>query len=209
MRAVVLVSGGIDSTVALWWARRRGWEVIPLTFNYHERPKAERRALRAILRRASVSHLIEVPMDFLKEAKGLVKEGISRMTMNDAPEGYIPARNMIFYSIAAYYAEAVGAEIIVGGHNVSDPEEFPDSSRRFFRSMERLYGIGLWSYHRRRIEIALPLAGKSKTQVIRLGLQLGAPLLLTWSCHEDRTEPCGRCGSCKERDESFADVGLS
>lgn len=207
-KAIVLISGGIDSTVALWWAMKKDWEIVPLTMSYNERPKAERKALRAILRKTRISGLIEVPLDFIKEAQDLVKDGLGGDEFPDSPEGYIPARNMIFYSIAAYYAESIGADVIIGGHNEGDPDEFPDSSKRFFESMERLYGIGLWSGKGRKVRILLPLAGKDKVGVVRLGLRLGVPLSATWSCSSDGAKPCGRCGSCIERDEAFAELGI-
>ncbi len=208
IRAIILISGGVDSTVALWWAKKKGWEIIPLTMSYHQRPKAEKRALRTILRKARVSGLIDVPLGFLKETQDLVKEGLGRKDLTDAPDSYIPARNMIFYAIAAYYAEAIGADVIVGGHNAGDPVEFPDSGKGFFESMERLYGRGLWSRRGKRVRIVLPLAGKDKVGVIRLGLQMGVPLSVTWSCHRDGAKPCGRCGSCEERDEAFSESGM-
>ena len=208
LKAIVLVSGGIDSTVALWWAKRKGWALVPMTINYHGRPKAERRALRNILKEAGIEGLIRVPMNFLKEAENLIKEGVAGENLASAPEGYIPARNMIFYSIAAYYAEMIDADVIVGGHNAGDPEEFPDSGKGFFSSMKRVFDIGLLNSRKRRIRIVLPLAGKTKAGVLGLGLSLNAPLSSTWSCNTDGARPCGKCGSCLERSEAYAELQL-
>jgi 7-cyano-7-deazaguanine synthase len=210
-KAIVLVSGGIDSTIALWWVMRKDWEPIPLTFDYFARAKAEKSATRLILRKAGIEHFIEVPLESVKEVHDLAKEGRVPRTLKDAPEGYIPARNMIFYSIAAYYAEVFGAEFIVGGHNKGDPEEFPDSNPSFFRQMNGLLKMGLWSYRQKAVKILTPLRYKTKPDVVRLGLRLGAPLGLTWSCRFDAKKPCGKCSSCIERDHalSSADIGPS
>jgi len=207
-KAIVLVSGGIDSTVALWWAKRQGWRVIPLTMNYHARPRAEKSATRRILDKAGIKHLVEVPLGFVKEVGDLAKEGGSPGFLDESPEGYIPARNMIFYSIAAYYAEFLDARFVVGGHNETDPQEFPDSSPEFFRNLNRLMAKGLWSYAHRPVKVLVPLRHKKKLQVVRLGMKLGAPIHLTWSCRHDGRRPCGECSSCIERDEAFRLAGL-
>jgi 7-cyano-7-deazaguanine synthase len=207
-KAVVLISGGIDSTVALWWAMSRGWQPIPLTFDYYARPEAEKAATRSILRKAGIRRFIEVPLRFVREVEDLGGDVSGRGRLRGAPDGYIPARNMIFYSVAAYYAEVRDAEFIVGGHNLADPEEFPDSARDFFKQLNALLKIGLWSYKRGPAKILTPLKDKSKRDVVRLGLRLGAPLDLTWSCHRDGRKPCGRCSSCVERNLAFSSAGL-
>ena len=205
-KAIVLVSGGIDSTVALWWVMDEGWEAIPLTIDYFARGKAEESAVRRVVKKAGIRRLIEIPLDSVKEIHDLAKERRLPATIKRAPEGYIPARNMMFYSIASHYAEIEGAEFIVGGHNKGDPEEFPDSSQSFFRRMNDSMKMGLWSYRRKPVKILIPLRGKTKQEVIRLGFKLGAPLGLTWSCRFDRSKPCGKCSSCAERDEAFASI---
>lgn len=208
IKAIVLVSGGIDSTVALYWAVKQGWEIAPLTIDYHARPEAEKNAVSAILKAAGVRAPIKIPMDFLKEIEDLGEEGVLRPALAGAPAAYIPARNMIFYSIAAHYAEVLGAEAIVGGHNSEDPQEFPDSSPRFFEGIDRVITMGLWSGKNTPLRIELPLKRKTKAQVIELGMGLGAAIELTWSCHYDLDVPCGACSSCVERAEAFDALGL-
>ena len=100
MRALVLLSGGVDSAVCLWWARRQRWDLLPLTVDYHERPAAELRAIRDLLAAAGVRDLVRVPMPFLKEVSDLRKEGLQNGLLRGAPDSYIPARNMIFYALA-------------------------------------------------------------------------------------------------------------
>jgi 7-cyano-7-deazaguanine synthase len=209
VKALVLLSGGIDSAVCLWWARRQGWDAVALTVDYHERPKAETRAVRDLLAGARVKDLITVPLPFLMEIDDLKKDGLVNPLLEAAPGPYIPARNMIFYALAGYYAETLGTPLIVGGHNGIDPETFPDSSPDFFTHVNSLYRLGLWSYPRSPVSIKLPLAGKPKDEVLSMGLKLGVPFEVTWSCYWDGEKHCGRCGSCLERKDAFRRLGVA
>ena len=207
-RAIVLLSGGIDSAVALWWAKSQGWDVRPLTFDYFGRPKREHVAIDALVRRAAVGPVRSVPLPFLKEVDDLRPSGFENAALNESPEGYVPARNLIFYSLAAYYAELDGTRYLVGGHNGTDPESFPDASPKFFGHLNGLLGMSLWSYANSPVEVVLPLAGTAKEDVLRLGHRLGVPFELTWSCYWDQDVHCGTCVSCTERREAFAAVGF-
>ena len=206
-RAIVLLSGGVDSAVTLWWAQRQGWDVRPLTFDYYGRPRREHDAIEALVKAAGAPPIRYVDLPFLKEVDDLRGAGLANPVLRDSPEGYIPARNLIFYSLAAYYAELDGTRYLVGGHNGLDPESFPDSSPRFFQGLNGLFHQSLWSYERSPIEVVVPLSGKSKEDVLRLGRDLGVPFGLTWSCYWDRDAPCGTCVSCRERREAFAAIG--
>ncbi len=209
MRALVLLSGGLDSAVCLWWARTQGWDLLPMTVNYHERPAAEVRAVRDLLAAVGTRDLLQVPLPFLKEVDDLKRDGLENPLLADAPDAYIPARNMIFYALAGYYAETLGTPLVVGGHNGIDPETFPDSSPDFFTHVNSLYRLGLWSYPRNQVSIKLPLAGRPKEEVVTMGLKLGVPFERTWSCYYDGDRHCGRCPSCLERKDAFRGVGLT
>ncbi|OGS49401.1 MAG: hypothetical protein A3K68_02650 [Euryarchaeota archaeon RBG_16_68_13] len=206
-RAIVLLSGGVDSAVALWWAKARGWDIEPLTFEYFGRPGREHAAIDALVSRAGVRPAVHVDLPFLKEVDDLKKEGFSNRVLLDAPEGYIPARNLIFYSLAAYRAELEGVRYLVGGHNGIDPEAFPDASPGFFLALNDLFRKALWSAARTPVETVVPLAGKPKGEVVRTGLAMGVPFESTWSCYWDRPVHCGTCRSCRERKEAFAAAG--
>lgn len=179
-KALVLVSGGIDSAVALDWARDR-WAVTALTFDGAGRPRGEARACAALVRRAKVP-LLRVPAPYLRPRAS----------------GYVPARNLVVHAIAMSIAEDRGASAIVAGHNRSDAAVFPDARPAFFRRLERLNGG---------VRILLPFAGLSDAEVIALGLRRGVPLGFTWSCYRDGARPCGRCSACRGRIESFARIG--
>ena len=180
MKALVLLSGGLDSAVSLWWARRQEWGLIPITVNYHERPKAEVRAVNSLLAAADVKHLVQVPLPFLKEMSDLKEDGLSNTQLAGAPDAYIPASNMIFYALAGYYAETLGASAIVGGHNGIDPETFPDSSPDFFTHVNSLYRLGLWSYPQAQVSIRLPLAGRPSSTRPARSRSSGSPAPTPW-----------------------------
>ena len=207
-RALVLFSGGIDSAVTLWWAKAQGWEVLPLTFHYFRRPDREVRATRRLKDLAGLPALREVELPFLKEVYDLRDEGVANQLLLESPEGYIPARNMVFYALAAYYAEVEGARWVLGGHNGTDPDSFPDASPKFFNFVNSMYRIGLWSWPKTPVQILLPLSGKSKVEVVRLGRELGVPFEHTWSCYWDGDVHCGVCESCRERRAAFAALGV-
>ncbi len=207
-KAVVLLSGGIDSAVSLWWAKAEGLDVRPLTFHYYRRPPQEVVATKALMAAAKLPTLTEMDLPFLREVDDLKGGGLENKVLLGSPEGYIPARNMVFYALAAYVAEPIGARWVIGGHNGSDPDSFPDASPKFFNFFNQMYRLGLWSYGRTPAEIRLPLSGKSKVEVVRLGLDLGVPFGLTWSCYWDRDVHCGTCASCVERREAFAALGV-
>lgn len=180
-RAIVLVSGGIDSAVALAWALER-YRVTALAFEIAGRPRREAEASRAIARRVGVP-LLKVPASFLRPR----------------PSGYVPARNLVFHAVALSIAEDRGARAVVAGHNRSDASIFADARPAYLGRVQRL-GRG--------VRILLPLARCTDADVIRLGVRLGAPLELTWSCYRDGRRPCGRCSACRGRIESFRKTGM-
>ncbi|MFX1455207.1 MAG: 7-cyano-7-deazaguanine synthase QueC [Promethearchaeota archaeon] len=202
-RAVILISGGIDSATALYWAINQGYNPIALSFNYRYRPEKEINASSILSKNLGVE-IIEIPIDFMQEAIDLRLEGKPAPSAVNAPEGFIPSRNLIFYSIAAYYAEIYGCKYIIGGHIKTDPKKFPDASPSYFKSLEKLINKGKHSKDKTVIKILLPLINKNKVEVLKLAIELQVPLDLTWSCYNDDVKPCGRCSSCNSRKEAFS-----
>ncbi|MFA5862237.1 MAG: 7-cyano-7-deazaguanine synthase [Candidatus Thermoplasmatota archaeon] len=201
MRALVLLSGGLDSAVALWWAQRAGHDIVPLTYRYKGRPVREARAARDLADRAGL-HLIEADLPFLAEPADAPLVHERSRVARDAPRGYIPARNAIFYATAAYYAELLACDIIVGGHHAEDAARFPDATPSFFERFERIVQDGLWSPDEgppHGPSLVMPLIALTKLEVVALGRELGVPMALAWSCYEDGEAPCGACPSCTER----------
>jgi 7-cyano-7-deazaguanine synthase len=207
-KALVLLSGGLDSAVSLYWAQAEGWDLATIEFEYHLRPARERKSCSDLRRRTGVETHVSVPIPFIREGVDLPPEAIRNPFLLGAPEGYVPSRNLIFYSLCAYHAEILGARYIVGGHNRTDPESFPDAGRGFFERLNALLGLSVWSYASSPVEIVLPLLEMDKIGVLRLGQELGVPFDLTWSCYTDQDQPCGTCESCLERERAFAQLTI-
>jgi 7-cyano-7-deazaguanine synthase len=132
--------------------------------------------------------------------------------MVDAERGisraYVPGRNIVFFGMAAAYAETVGAAKVVSGHNRGDATRFPDASGDFFDAFNGLLRLGLKTGRRgRKIEVIAPFAKSSKTEVLREAVRLGVPLKDTWSCYNNGTQPCGVCYGCRARREAFDEIG--
>jgi len=207
-RALVLLSGGLDSAVTLYWAISRGWEVATIEFEYYLRPERERRACRSLREHAGVRNSIVVPLDFVREVSDLPDEVVLNTALRLSPEGYIPSRNLLFYALAAHYAELGGMRYIIGGHNHTDSESFPDASEEFFDHLNAVIKLGMWSYEKVHAQVILPLIEMDKIEVIRLGHVLRVPFELTWSCYHNAEVPCGTCESCLERRDAFAKAGV-
>ena len=206
--AIVLLSGGLDSAVALWWARAHVGPPVSLTFNYDRRPLHERRAAVRLCELAG-TELIEVPMPFLKGIGDLQPEETANRDLRAAPVIYLPARNLIFYSIAAYFAEIRRITRVIGGHVRTDAGEFPDAAEAFFYGLNRLFPLAIRTFRQHAVEIQQPLLAMNKEEVLRLGVTLGVPFDATWSCYWDDPAPCGRCPACRNREVAFQRIGLA
>ncbi|MBI4392783.1 MAG: 7-cyano-7-deazaguanine synthase [Euryarchaeota archaeon] len=218
-KAIVLLSGGLDSAVALWWAKDQGYDPIALTLSYHSRANRERDAARSVARRAGGYRHLEIDVGFLREAGDLgpTVSGKRDKTQHGAQgQGgvtngeptYIPARNVIFYGIASYYAEVLGAQAIIGGHTKGDGALFPDAGAKFFDALNVALSLGTEVGKEGKLEIMQPLISLDKAGVVRLGESLGAPMGATWSCHGTGERPCGECRGCTTRARGFQESGL-
>jgi 7-cyano-7-deazaguanine synthase len=210
-RALVMLSGGLDSATCLYWAKEKYSEVIAITFNYFGRLVQEKRASVQLAKAAGIDKLIEIDLPFIKEASdssyytGRFKDN---PYSNAQESSYVPARNMIFYSIGAHYAEYLGAKWIIGGHNLHDAKFFKDASKRFIDKINILFKEGCLLCNDQAYQILLPLSRMNRKQIIRLAIKLKAPIELTWSCHREGTIHCGSCYACRQRLEAFGDLGL-
>ena len=203
-KAIVLMSGGLDSTTCLYWAKDRFDEVYAITFNYFHRIDGEKIATRNITRLLGV-RLIEVQLPFIKEQSEY--SNVAERFACQPANSYIPLRNLIFYSISGYFAQLNNIQNIVGGHNAGDGKIFKDATGSYFSRMNELIKQGLLSSAE--CNILLPLKRKSKVDVIRLGLKLRIPLGLTWSCHRAGTVHCGNCYACQQRLDALKILGRS
>ncbi len=206
-KAIILLSGGIDSATVLYWAKKECYDLTALSINYHDRPEKERSAAVKLCEFTN-TRLIEVPIPFLKDAIDLRVEGFPIPCAINAPEGYIPVRNLLFYAIAAYYAEAYGINTVMGGHLAEDSINFPDASPEFFTTLETLISKGKHCQDLSKLKFLFPLAKKSKIEALKIAKTLNVPMELTWSCYSEDDKPCGKCASCMNRKKAFFAAGL-
>jgi 7-cyano-7-deazaguanine synthase len=216
MRAVVLLSGGLDSYTAAAIARREGFELYALTVQYGQRHERELQSARQVARALGVARHLELPID-------LRPIGGSSLTSDEAvprdrdlaaagiPSTYVPARNTIFLSLALAWAEVLGASDIFIGVNALDYSGYPDCRPEFIRAFESLAGLATRAgVEGARFRVHAPLVTLTKAQIITRGLSLGLDYGLTHSCYDPAPDgrPCGRCDSCALRAKGFAEAGV-
>ncbi len=243
--AVVLLSGGLDSAVALACAQRDGFNPVAISFDYGQRHHVELAAaarivaalgvarhltlevdLRAIGGSALTDAAINVPKDTFSphhlpptQSEGVAEsarpgEGLGLHT-TAVPITYVPARNLIFISLAAGLAETLGASDIYLGVNAVDYSGYPDCREAFLRSLEATLALGTRAgvetgANHRPWRLHAPLVHLSKAAIIRLGADLHVPLELTHSCYDPRADrACGHCDSCLIRKRGFAEAGIA
>ncbi|OGC29107.1 7-cyano-7-deazaguanine synthase QueC [candidate division WOR-1 bacterium RIFOXYB2_FULL_48_7] len=207
-QAIVLLSGGLDSTTTLYYAIDKGYDCRALIFDYGQRHRREIRHAVAVARRVKVPyHLLKINLPWKGSA---LLDPNSRLPITShkkigkkIPATYVPARNTIFLSFALSFAEAVGAEAIFIGANAVDFSGYPDCRPTYYRAYEKVIKQGLKS---NKIKIITPLIKLTKTQIIKLGRKLGAPLEETWSCYAGGKKPCGVCESCRLRNMGFSAI---
>ncbi|MGA2404033.1 MAG: 7-cyano-7-deazaguanine synthase QueC [Syntrophobacteraceae bacterium] len=218
-KAVVLVSGGLDSTTCLAISKLEGYEAFALSFNYGQRHKVELEAARRVasalgarehlildiplgtIGGSALTSRIEVPKDVpIEEMQGRI------------PVTYVPARNTVFLSLALAWAETLKAPDIFVGVNALDYSGYPDCRPEYIESFEKMANLALKECveGRMRIRIHTPLIKMTKAQIIRKGIELGVDFSMTHSCYDpDPIErACGRCDSCALRRKGFAEAGI-
>jgi 7-cyano-7-deazaguanine synthase len=207
-KALVMLSGGLDSATCLYWAKEKFSDVSAITFNYFGRLVQEKRAATKLAKGAGVAELIQVDLPFVKEASDFYNGRLKKQDPDALWSSYVPVRNLMFYSIAAHYAEYLGANRIIGGHNLHDVRFFKDASRDYIEKLNALFKQGCLLCNGRAYRILLPLSGMNRKEVIRLAIRLRAPIEQTWSCHRQGSVHCGRCYACRQRIEAFGSLGL-
>ena len=214
-RAVVLLSGGLDSATALYWARKRGYQLTALTVHYGQRHARELSAARALARRAGADWVpLRLSLPWLKASslvdrrQRLPEIPASRIGQGPIPSTYVPGRNTVFLALAVSLADAAGAEAVVIGSNAQDYSGYPDCRPEFNAAFQKTARLGTRrGAEGRRLSLLAPLQRLDKAGIVRLAGRLGVPLELTWSCYQGGRRPCGRCDSCKLRARGFAAAG--
>ncbi len=216
-RAVVLLSGGLDSTTCLAVARARGFEAHALSVEYGQRHKEELRRARQVARALGAASHSVVAVDLsafggsaLTDRKLRVPKGRSVAQMSrHIPITYVPARNTVLLALALARAETLGATDIFLGVNAIDYSGYPDCRPAFVRAFARLAGLATRAgVEGARFRIHAPLQRLTKAGIVRLGRRLGVPFALTLSCYDPvRGRACGRCDACQLRLRGFAEAG--
>jgi 7-cyano-7-deazaguanine synthase len=213
--AVVLLSGGLDSTTVAAIARAQGFAVHALTVRYGQVHEAELAAARRVARALGVARHVEVALD-LRELATSALTGASpvpkdREADDSIPATYVPARNTILLSLALAWAESIGARDLFIGVNALDYSGYPDCRPEFVAAFERLARLATKAgVEGGELRIHAPLQHMTKPDIIRAGLALGVDYGLTHSCYDplEGGRPCGRCDSCVLRARGFAEAGV-
>ena len=211
-KAVVILSGGMDSTTAAFIAKQEGYEIIPLHFNYGQRTeRKELESFNKICDYLGIENRYVIDIPFFKQigTSALVDENLEVPTDGikpGIPITYVPFRNGIFLSIAAAVAEKEKANAIYIGVVEEDSSGYPDCREEFIKYMQKAVNAG--TKPETNIEIKTPLIHLKKEDIVKKAVEVGVPLELTWSCYKEEDEACGVCDSCRLRLKGFEKAGL-
>ncbi|MFC0235561.1 7-cyano-7-deazaguanine synthase QueC [Fictibacillus phosphorivorans] len=211
-KAVIVLSGGLDSTTCMGIAKAEGYDLYPITFHYGQRHNREVEQAIKVGKFYDVADHRIVDLTFLKDIGGsaLTDEKVDVPT--EAEEGipvtYVPARNMIFLSLASAYAEVIGATAVYTGVSAVDFSGYPDCRPEFIQSMEETINLATKAgVTGKNISVETPLISLSKKETIEKGLSLEVPYDLTTSCYNGKEAACGQCDSCVLRLKGFKEAG--
>jgi len=213
MKAVALLSGGLDSTTALAIAISMGYDVYPITFLYGQRHKKEIESAKKVSKHYGLK-LKTIKIDLKSIGGSALTDNFSVPLREnydeigtEIPITYVPARNTIFLSIALSYAETIGAEKIFIGVNALDYSGYPDCRPEYIEEFNKLSKLATKvGVEGKPIQIVAPLINMTKGEIIKKGLDLKVPYELTWSCYRGEEKACGRCDSCILRLKGFMDA---
>jgi len=211
--AIALVSGGMDSCVAAAVAAKEH-EMAMLHVGYDQRTqRRELRAFEEIAEHYGVERRLVADIGYLRKIGGSsltdAEIAVERADLERAgiPSSYVPFRNTHFLAIAVSWAEVIGARWIFIGAVEPDSSGYPDCREIYYRAFNELIRVG--TKPETHIEVVAPLIQMKKAEIVRLGVDLGAPLHLTWSCYKNNDTPCGDCDSCALRERGFKEAGVA
>ncbi len=216
-KAVVLLSGGLDSSTVLYQAKADGCECYALSFDYHQRHRRELGSAKLVAQSARIVDHQIVSFDLRRwggsaltdEQIELPRDRTLAEMSSHIPVTYVPARNTIFLSFALAYAETISANFVYIGVNALDYSGYPDCRPDYIQAMQEVFRLGTKQGREgQAIAIVSPLLELKKTEIIQLGNQLGVPWEETWSCYAGDELACGQCDACRLRLAAFAELGL-
>ena len=215
-KAISIFSGGLDCTVATC-IYDKNYEIHAITFNYGQKAfKQELKASKNICeKRGWIHEVINLPwLSEISNSSLNTDENIPEVSEDDlddldksiesAGNVWVPARNTVFTSIALSYAESIGAEIIIVGWNGEEGETFPDNSKEYLKAFNELINVGSPD----KIRIEAPAIDLDKEAIVKLGVEIGAPIELSYSCYTGKDNPCGVCESCMRKNRAFKKMGI-
>jgi len=211
--AICIVSGGMDSALSAAIAKKEGYKLIGVHFNYKQRTEAkELECFRKITAHLGTIENYEIDLDFFAQigASALTDKTIAVPTGGigeGVPVTYVPFRNGIFLSIAAAIGEKHQAGALYIGVVEEDSSGYPDCRKDYIKMME--HAIDLGTRHETKFEIRMPLVAMKKSEIVAKALELGVPLEHTWSCYQSEQKACGVCDSCRLRLKGFLEAGVS
>ncbi|WP_232385637.1 7-cyano-7-deazaguanine synthase QueC [Methanoregula boonei] len=210
MKAVLILSGGMDSTTLLYDLIDQGYEVSAITFDYHQKHKKEIACAQKTCAKLSIPHKI-VNLSVLND---LAPSSLTRAD-RDVPEGHyaeesmkqtvVPNRNMVFLSLAASYAIGIGAGHLFYAAHAGDHAIYPDCRPVFVSAMSTAFHLCDWND----LVLQVPYLMLSKGDIAKKGIGLGVDYANTWSCYKGKERSCGKCGACTERLEAFREAGAA
>ena len=216
-RAVVLLSGGMDSATALAIAKADGFDVIALTIDYGQRHRREIDAAKKVAKHFGVRDHRVVSLDLTPIGGSALTDKTIRVPEQrrleeigrGIPVTYVPARNTILLSYALGLAEATGAKAIYIAANFQDYSGYPDCRPEFYKAFQEVARLGTKrGVEGDVIEIRTPIISMTKADIVRKGQELGVPWKLTWSCYQGGDKACGVCDSCQLRLKGFREAGV-
>lgn len=214
-KAVVLFSGGLDSTAALYWTLKRCQKVYALTFDYGQRHRVEIALARKLCRKLKIPQAI-IKFDFNQLGHSSLTDREAKLpALNMAgkqarpPSTYVPFRNGIFLSLAAAWAESHQVYNLVCGFHILDSPSYPDTTARFVKAVEKVINAGTSAaFSQNKYRIRAPFINLTKAQIIKAGLALGADYSFSYSCYSGQDIPCFRCASCRIRAQAWKELGM-
>ena len=214
LKAVVVLSGGMDSATALYKAINDGYEVFAVSFDYGQRHKKELEYAKELCQNAGVS---QKTVDLTNITELISNSALTNPDI-EVPEGHyaqdnmkitvVPNRNMIMYSIAIGYAVNIGASAIYVGVHAGDHAVYPDCRPEFVSELDRIAMVANEGFIKPEFKVIAPFVNITKADIAKIGSELGLPYELTWSCYKGGEIHCGKCGTCVERKEAFELAGV-
>ncbi len=214
-KAIVLFSGGLDSTTCLYWALANGYTCETLTVTYGQKHAREIKSAQKIAEKLQIkTHFLDLKLPWLVSsslvdpAQPLPVHRVEEIERHAIPSTYVPGRNLLFLALAGSLLDSIGADTIIAGPNAVDFSGYPDCTPAFYQAAAQALNRGTQKGVGDGIEVLAPLMHLNKADIVRLAASLKVPFELTWSCYAGGDKPCGVCDSCKLRAKGFEEAGV-